>query len=282
MIKSNRVNLYIIITLLYRLTISINAMKYTIAIFLLLINYNSLISCSCSYLSFCGAMRAAEESVVFKGETIKVKHHYNGYHSAVIKVLTKINGEQLLTDTIELFGGIHDGGCEVKLNLEVGDVNYYAFIALTGTTIDITQFEHESENYWVSDVNLCLYSRLTIDGEFVRGRVSKEFDSYPLESFENDLVDCSFSIKAFQEYLCPDFTIYPNPVKNNLFLKSTDDSRLIDELKIYSTSGQLLFEADPNQILDRNISLSNFDENLVILEIKCGEEKIVQKIVIVQ
>lgn len=257
-------------------------MKFIITILFLLTNYTLLISCSCSPISFCGLMEVSEEAVVFKGETLKVKNHDDRYHSAIIKVLTVIRGEHILTDTIELFGGNIDASCEANLQLTVGDINYFGSIVLNHSPIDVDQFEHESDNYWVSGFHQCFSAKLIIDGNFVKGRVSKEFDRYPLESFEKDLVDCTFSDQAFQKHLCPDFMVYPNPVKNNLFLSSTDDSRFIDELKIYNTAGQLLFDADPNQILDKDISLPNFDESLVVLEIKCGEERIFQKLVIMQ
>jgi len=257
-------------------------MKIIITISLLLINYSILISCSCSSTSFCSIMNNVEETVVFKGETLKLKDHNNGFHSAVIKVLLKIKGEAILTDTIELFGGDNQAGCEVNLHLNIGDINFFAMIITGISTIDINQFEFENDLFWVSDTNSCWFKKLNIERNFVTGPISDKFDRYPLELFERDLVECSFSVEDLQKYLCPDFKVFPNPVKNNIFLSNTDNSRLIDELKIYSTTGELLLVANSNQILNRNIPLPNLDERLVILEITCGEERILQKLIILQ
>lgn len=254
-------------------------MKTIITILFSLFSFSLLSACSCSSITFCSAMKA-DEGIIFLGETIKTKEFDDGYHSAVIRVIKKIKGEDVLTDTIELFGGQNGAGCEANLNLRKGDTYYFALINASPSTIDINQFEMNNENNWSLLTHLCFYKKLSIQGDFVKGCISKEFNRYPLEFFEQDLVDCSFSVDRLKTVLCPNFKIGPNPVRNTLFLTDPSQRQLIDALNIYSTSGSLLLSADSNEILNGSIEIPNFGQSLIILEITCGEENFFQKIVI--
>ena len=239
-------------------------MKTIITTLLIALNYSFAAACSCSNITFCGAM-GADEGVIFLGETIKTKQFEDGYHSAIIRVIKKFKGEDILTDTIELAGGRNGAACEVKLNVIQGEINYFALINVSPSTVDINQFEKENENNWSLLTHLCLYKKLSIRGDFVQGCISRDLNQYPVDFFERDLIDCSFSIEVLKEYLCPDFQIGPNPVRNkNLFLTDKTQTQLIDELNIYNTSGALLFNANANEILNGTISIPDFPQGLII------------------
>lgn len=255
-------------------------MKTLITILVLVINLSPAFSCSCVSIDFCEAANNYEESLVFKGETIKTIYHGNGYSSAVIKVLTILKGHEVLTDTIELFGGNNGASCEVVLDLKVGNINYFAIINSNYTTMDISQFNLFDENNFSKAMNLCEYKKLEVKADFVDGYINKSFDKYPLDQFEKDLFNCSFSIETLRNSLCSNYEAYPNPLKNTLFLRKTGSSELIDGLKIYSTSGKLLYVGQKNELFRRTFNLPNFEERLVILELKCGEERFFQKLVI--
>jgi len=146
--------------------------------------------------------------------------------------------------------------------------------------MDINQFEHESENYWAKAIDLCSYKKLEINDQFVSGYISYQFNKYPTELFENALESSNFSLEELRKEICPNFTVYPNPIKDQIFLRNTGNPNLIQELKLYSTTGQLLLNADPKQIQYGRITLPYLEEKLVILELKCGEEKLYQKLIV--
>lgn len=69
--------------------------------------------------------------------------------------------------------------------------------------------------------------------------------------------------------------IYPNPTKDNLFLKLADNSIKVKSIKLYSLTGQLLFEKKNTNF----ISLENSPKGLFLIEIETTRGKSWQRII---
>lgn len=71
------------------------------------------------------------------------------------------------------------------------------------------------------------------------------------------------------------FTIYPNPVKNNLFIKTNLTNRAT--IKIYNILGEVLYE----DILSNTstINTQNFKHGIYLIEISSGGKKITKKLI---
>ena len=237
-------------------------------------------SCSCSGATFCGILNQVDEGVVFKGETLEVIQHGEGYSSVIVKVLSSLKGQGVLTDTVELFGGSNGASCETRPGFQAGEVGYFALIHNNALSFDIEGFEKRSPSYWVSSLHLCGYIPLRIEGDWIYGNITREVFRYPISIFEEALTNCSFSNEALKEEVCASFSVAPNPIQTSMQLENIDDLDIIDQLNIYSLSGQLLYKANQEQIQDNFFNLPLIEEGVVLIEVQCGSRRQVQKVLV--
>ena len=193
--------------------------------------------------------------------------------------MTKFSDAVDITDTIELVGGANTAGCESYLSfLHPGEIKYIALNNTGFNVINIEAVPSVNENYWRHSPMQCFFTVLDIADEQVKGFISQKFSHYPLEKFEERLTGCNFTTEEIEEIYCPEFRLSPNPMKGEyLYVNSATDASLIKSMRIFSLSGELIFE-QKDVAFTRNIRIPSIHEKLIIVEVICGEERIIQKL----
>jgi hypothetical protein len=130
------------------------------------------------------------------------------------------------------------------------------------------------QSTWVTErINLNDYLGETIVLRFTldtNGSINQDgfyFDNLKVESSQNNLSTDEFAVNTF--------TVYPNPVQNQLFIKSTENDY---DIKIHNMLGQLIFERDHNTG-DSSINYAHFSKGVYILSISNTSKKSILKII---
>ena len=107
-------------------------------------------------------------------------------------------------------------------------------------------------------------------------------------SFDNNLIYLNItnnegSIATFYDnflsqdnFLKQDLVIYPNPVKDRLFIESPNMA--LEQVNIYDLSGRLVFEQ--KNIFDDNLNISHLESGVYILKIKTSVGFVQRKLII--
>lgn len=85
---------------------------------------------------------------------------------------------------------------------------------------------------------------------------------------------------GIEEYLQATISVYPNPVKDQLNISNTSDSK-IESVTISAINGQIVYSS-PNVILSGNaesLDVSNYQSGMYIIEIKTTDDTIMKKFI---
>lgn len=238
-------------------------------------------ACSCSLPSFCTILEFGSNQAVFKGRVLEVNYPDTYYRSVIVEVITEFSENPELTDTIELIGGYNTAGCEMSLGLfNEGDIKYMAINKSNTNLIDLSTIPPANENYWRHSTNSCETIVLDIVDDRVEGFISKEFSYYPSDLFDEKIKGCNLTGEDIAEGSCADFFLYPNPIiGQEIFIEDRTIVSALESIRIFTPDGKLIFEEKKGEIA-RTIELPFIKEKLVIVEVICGEERIIQKMVV--
>lgn len=110
------------------------------------------------------------------------------------------------------------------------------------------------------------------------GDVVSENDTYEFEVTENRTLTANFQLDlSVSDVDKSDFEIYPNPVKNILYIKNPNFHEF--ELTIYDLSGKLILNRKNNNSQNLEFDLSSFKSGNYLVEIKSGKTQLTTKII---
>ena len=77
------------------------------------------------------------------------------------------------------------------------------------------------------------------------------------------------SVLSTSEFKSADFTLYPNPVKDEFTINISNDAAQLKSIQIYNNLGQIVFTKSEN--FDNRVSIANFSKGMYAVEIKDSE-----------
>ena len=235
-------------------------------------------ACSCSLADFCNVLENGIDQVVFKGRTIAIDYPNDQYKIVTVEILENFSDQVDISDTIELIGGMNSAGCETYLHaFKPGEIIYAAMNFTSDNIINLDQVPASGSNYWRHAPSYCNLTLLRVEGNRIMGDISDDFSNYPASRFDEKIRGCSLSVQDIEETYCPEFQLASNPYSGD-YLRIFDNGSVpaLKSLRIFTLSGQLVFELDQDEISEY-ILLPFIQEKLLIVEVMCGEERIVQK-----
>lgn len=242
-------------------------------------NLSAVYSCSCFETSFCDILSDGTDQVVFKGKVLDITYPSDRYKSVTIEVIKLFSNQISVTDTIELIGGKNESSCENYLSeFNVGETRYVALNYTSGNIINLSTVATANPNFWRHSPNLCSINILDTKEDKVEGYINNEFTSYPIGLFEEKLFNCDFSFEDIEDCFCPNISLYPNPVTSGaLYISDRSTLSVIKSIRIFTPNGKLILDLSRDEI-SSTIELPIIHEKLILVEITCGKERIIEKI----
>ena len=82
------------------------------------------------------------------------------------------------------------------------------------------------------------------------------------------------ALLSTQDFLTPEYVLYPNPVLNDLFISS--ENLLIERIRIYSISGKEVLNVES---IEKSIDVSRLQQGIYFIEVTSAEGRSVQKFI---
>lgn len=221
-------------------------------------------ACTCASFGgpFCRILQ--ESNHVILGEIIGKPHE----HDVVVKIIENIN-QEIAKDTIKVLG--QDGfNCGESLDqFQVGDTIIYGLFKWDMYDIN----NNELYNYYLDGCNVHF---LRYREDKVEGFIDYDAMSKSYEIFKNKIEDClDLSLGSSELNTSLKIITYPNPTEEVLYVKSNNAN--INEIKIYSISGNKVLHKEFSTISELKLDVFGLDSGLYMVEIRTSKGSEISK-----
>ncbi len=258
--------------------------NFIVVVFLIFITSPKLWSCSCETLYFCDFVKDDSVKVAFKAIVIE-KKDYGGDNLAIyLQIIHSYKSEIQTTDTIKIYGKEYGSSCALEVQnfslgdtiiMALGELNYFPIINPDSLFEDFSEFSP----------NFCDMVYLRIKSGIVSGWITEEVFKYPVELFDENLLDCDFPVKEEAEYLCPasdELKIFPNPSVNGyITLQSSHGYDSLKQVRVFAIDGRLM--ANFQNLVgnpDAAIEIELLGNGVHILELICEDRRYYKKVIV--
>lgn len=252
----------------------------------------SAFACSCERNYFCDYIKYEEYDYKMVAVRAKItdKIVYEDDTNAIyLEVIESYRDDVGAGNYIKLHGDWQEADCHVNMNRFSPFTEHIFVIGVSTEQYGNLGFPFNSPipdngNYWEFSPLLCDFLSLSINDGVVKGWITDEIFEYPWELFNGSLEDCSFNLTTLNEAKCADedYAIYPNPsFDGNIIIKNNYRRIPVSQVRVLDYNGQLVLDKfytpEDNAIIKLNIA----QKGLFFVEIICGENKYVRRILVV-
>lgn len=116
----------------------------------------------------------------------------------------------------------------------------------------------------------------TSNPEEVYFRMSNSYTGTAItDSFKIATSEAALSL---DEFIVDNFEIYPNPVNNQLYIKSNNNLE-VNKVEVYNINGQILNSHNLNSSDFNSLDFSNYAKGVYLIKVYAGKESFVKKII---
>lgn len=263
-------------------------LKHSLFFLLLLMPITKAWTCSCPRKYFCEYLHTTDKKIAIEATVI---HHkaYLQNDAVYLKVDSLLRDDVGITNVIKLYGKSGTTDCHVdvfryfpvgsKVYLILG-MEYEGQPALSHSFVNPDDIY---EDLWEIAPFSCFLVWLHVENNIVKGSLEYGMGEYPLEEFENTLLDCEYSEEVVSSYNCNQlpFRIYPNPSTDGLInIRNRYQYTSINRIRIWDISGRYLYEEEVEPIIFQRATFTFEYSGLYIVEYQCEENTFFEKVIV--